>query len=613
MKSIRQYICLFFFTVFLLFVSVYWAFETDVALPRFVVPSQDETEAKEVSIFDAGNGSCYVFLPSYADMGQVTISCPSGDRFSLDDITLYDGMSCAGFALETPYAFSVNGQETSSLWFYQSENLAAMFIDTDSGSMEYIHKDQSYEESSTVKLYTPEGRIDYSGGPCTLKGRGNSSWGFDKKPYSLTLDAEESLLDMGKAGNWVLLANANDETNLNNKLVYDLAARVGFPWTPDSRWVDLYLNGEYSGLYLLTEKVEVRESRLNIDADAGDFLCKIDLEERWTTLRNPFLTQSGRTVEINHPRLLTGAEADRIESLTNQLEKALLSGEDLRASALLDLDSWICRYLIDEISANIDSDSASSYFYYDDGVFFAGPVWDYDIALGNSTRNQEAHAFIARHPDTLQTTASPYYRALYANESFHTRMKEIYRTAFLPVLQQMINGEIDALSASIRKASQSNSIRWRAMFDNVQSWYPYAVRTPADTVNYLTRRVDFLNSAWLGNEDYCTVQFRPAHTSSSWSISLKRGSILNTTYLDTVSTVWIDAATGNRFDFSQPVFRDTILLRQTEPEPPAPYSIGMGDYITFASIAALLAMLMLLAIIDAAQRKKERRGADGRS
>ena len=607
MKSIRQYACMFFLTAILLLIAVYWASETDVPLPRFVIENQDDSDAKEISIYDAGDGSCYVFLPSYASMEQVTISLPADDRFALNNTPLSHGMTCADFALETPYAFSVNDKELATLWFYQSENVASMFIETDSGHMAYIHGDQSHEENSSVKLYTAGGAIDYTSRHCTIKGRGNSSWGYDKKPYALKLEADENLLGMAKAANWVLLANAIDETNLNNKLVFSLAQRVGFPWTPDSQWVDLYLNGEYSGLYLLTEKVEVSQTRLNLDAGAGDFLCKIDLHDRWSTLRNPFLTPSGRAVEINAPQILTPAEADRIQSCVNQMEQTLLSGQDLRLSDHIDLDSWVRRYLIDEISANIDSDSASSYFYWTDGKLFAGPIWDYDMALGNCTRNQEAHALIARHPQTPQTTASPYYRALYANESFNSRMRELYRTEFVPVLQQMIDTEIASLSSLICKASQANSIRWRAMYDTVQSWYPYAVRTAEGITDYLSRRVSFLSSAWIGGEDYCTVQFRPAHTSPSWNISLKTGSTLKTDYLDIVSTVWIDAETGKPFDFHQPVTKDTLLLKQAEAETSSHYSIGMGDYITFASIAALLILLTGLAVTDAARRRKEKR------
>ena len=103
----------------------------------------------------------------------------------------------------------------------------------------------------------------------TIKGRGNSTWFSNKRPYSLKLSAESDLLGMGQASKWVLLANSQDPTNLNNKLVMDLASRVSSQWAPECQWVDLYLNGQYNGLYLLTEKVESHSNRLSIDTFGG--------------------------------------------------------------------------------------------------------------------------------------------------------------------------------------------------------------------------------------------------------------------------------------------------------------------------------------------------------
>ena len=80
------------------------------------------------------------------------------------------------------------------------------------------------------------------------------------------------------------------------------------------------------------------------------------------------------------------------------MEEIIFSGEDLRNSTIIDLDSWIRRYLIDEISGNVDSDHASSYFYYTDGLFYAGPVWDYDLAFGNSDQVPDPVSFYTTIP-----------------------------------------------------------------------------------------------------------------------------------------------------------------------------------------------------------------------
>ena len=111
-----------------------------------------------------------------------------------------------------------------------------------------------------------------------IRGRGNATWLWEKKPYSLTLSKSADLLGMGAAKEWILLTNAPDPTHLRNKIAYDLAAEVGLLYSPESNWVDLYLNGEYTGLYLLTERNEIHPQR--IPAGNGTFLVSMELESR---------------------------------------------------------------------------------------------------------------------------------------------------------------------------------------------------------------------------------------------------------------------------------------------------------------------------------------------
>ena len=606
MKRIWKYIYIPLFSVVLLLISVVCVKKADVLSTAFSTVLSFYVGSEEIAVWDAEDGNYYVFLPSYADMEQVMLSSPEDKRITLGDTVLSGSMNCSGFVPEEPYALAVNEKKVATLWFCQSANVATLYIDTATGGMKHIHNDKNYEENVSVALYTAEGKIHYSDEKSILKGRGNATWKYDKRPYSLILPADGDLLGMGAASNWVLLANAHDETNLNNKLMLDLAAGTGLQWTPESRWVDLYLNGTYHGLYLLTEKVEVHENRLDIDANSGNFLCRIDLNSRWNTLRNPFLTEGGRTVEINWPETLTASSQAAVQSIVNQMEQTILSGENIQSSSQLDLDSWICRYLIDEISGNIDADLASSYFYIFDGKAYAGPAWDYDMALGNSSRSQEPCAFLAMNAQKADSYHSPYYSALYANASFYDRMTEIYRTQFRPVIQQLLDREIDDLIVYIGKAAQMNSLRWRAMFDNLQSQEPDTVCTPMGVKDYLTRRIDFLDSAWLENTEYCTVQLESAPGSAYWNISVPKGGYLETSYVDLENFTWLDSATGEIFDFRQPIMNDMILSKQiTNP-------FANRDYITFLSIALLLAVLMGFGIMDAVQRKKERKVSDER-
>lgn len=575
-------------------------------LPCFYIQDPQTSAKEKITLYDAGDQNYWVFLPSYAETEQVTVSLNTWNRISIGDIAVRNGMTCDCFALNSPYKYSVNGIETATVWFCRSENVATMYVHTSSGDMERIQADKDREGTASVTLYTPEGTVDCRDKNSTLKGRGNSTWEYEKHPFSLVLSADRSLLGMGEAASWVLLANAHDETNLNNKLVLDLAARVGLPWTPDSRWVDLYLNGEYNGLYLLTEKVEVHENRLNIDTGSGDFLCKVDYLRRWETLRHPFVSETGHAVEISYPKIITEGEHDTVRQLVGQMEEALLSGEDLRSSSLIDLDSWIRRYLIDEISGNADSELASSYFYWSNGKFYAGPLWDYDLTFGNHYRNQEPVAFIAKNFQKADEAFSPYYHALYDNEFVYPMIPELYRSEFRPIVAQWIDCEIDSYAAQICQASRMNSIRWRDMFYGIQCSVPQCVYTTEGLKEYLSRRIQFLDNAWLENIPYCTVQFKVSEY-SYWNLSVEQGSCLETAYMDTESTVWIDKATGEAFDFSRPVMADTILFRQPKEQPPqdAPSS-GSGGITVFLSMGVLLFFLVILIIVDSAHTRKQR-------
>ena len=558
-------------TVVLLLCAAFVATKEPDVSPHFRI--QNEFGQQRISIYDARDGNHYVFLPSYADLEDVQAVFSLGQNICLDDFRLKNQMTCRNFELEKPYAFSVDGQEMGTLWFYKSKNVATMYIDTVSGKMTDIHNDKNYEEYATMTLYLPDGSVDYYDVSSKLKGRGNATWECDKRPYVLTLSGEGDLLGMGNANKWVLLANAYDETNLNNKLIYDMASQVNFEWSPDSQFVDLYLNGKYNGLYLLTEKVEVHKNRLNLDKDAGDFLCKIDLASRMWAMQNPFETSCGRVVDICYPEVLSYLDLDNIQYLVYLMECEFRSGADLADSEILDLDSWVRRYLIDEISGNIDSDLASSYFYYSDGKMSAGPVWDYDMAFGNNLRNQEPNSFLAKNENKTAHLSSPYYSALYGNEAFYNRMVELYRTEFSPVLQEMIGHGIDEQIETISAASCMNSIRWRKMYAEWKNKTAGIVQSTEELKDYFVHRIQFLDSTWLSGREYCTVQFAPIPESQNyvpyWNISVEKGTCLETTYMNLVDTVWVDKKTGQPVDFQSPITEDMVVATKIEETKPA--------------------------------------------
>ena len=223
------------------------------------------------------------------------------------------------------------------------------------------------------------------------------------------------------------------------------------------------------------------------------------------------------------------------------------------------------------------------------------------MALGNNPRNQHPNSFIARNAQKSNIFQSPYYGALYANESFYKRMTELYANELRPMLQQLIDKEIDNSAAYIRQSAQMNSLRWRTMFDKLQSREPNAVHTPTGIKNYLSDRIRFLDSAWLESVEHCTIQFESVPGDKYWSISVKKGSCLAAAHLNIHSTVWINVETGEPFDFSQPVLSDVILTQQ-HPEKPR----DTAEYISYATVVLLLIILVVFVAVDVINRRKER-------
>ncbi len=140
-------------------------------------------------------------------------------------------------------------------------NLPVIYINTDDGkpiTTKTDYKSATMNIQSNIESEKPEYNGDIS-----IKGRGNSSWGWPKKPYRIKLDNKADLFGMGENKNWVLIANYLDECFLRNKTAYDLSKELGLE-SMDCVWTEVVLNGEYAGNYLLCEQIRIDKTRINI-------------------------------------------------------------------------------------------------------------------------------------------------------------------------------------------------------------------------------------------------------------------------------------------------------------------------------------------------------------
>lgn len=181
---------------------------TDMPLTAAIV-SGEYTE--EIPCWKDQWNNYYFFLPGYADLSAVRIRSHTKDEIWIGDHMITSkGVSCDKFRLNETYGLARIGKKVQYdgvVWFVQSGNVPTLYIDSASGSMEYIHAEKGNEESAQLRLYSEDGQLENAVAVEALQGRGNATWDLEKKAYSLRLTEEADLLGMGNARRWILLAN----------------------------------------------------------------------------------------------------------------------------------------------------------------------------------------------------------------------------------------------------------------------------------------------------------------------------------------------------------------------------------------------------------------------
>lgn len=271
--------------------------------------------------------------------------------------------------------------------------VASLFINTEDmdgdGEPDWIPvEDKKKKIDCTISIDHPDDKWDFAG-TGTVRGRGNSTWlWYDKKPYRIKLDEKASILGLAEDKDWVLLANFRDPTCLMNTFVFELGHTMGLPYTNHTRLVEVTLNGDYIGLYQLTEQVEQGGNRVDVD-DAGGVLIALDVDDG--PYESPSATDNfwsdvyGMPVCVKFPEDidLTGIRKDFAE-----LESAILgirkrTGNIDKVRELLDVQSFIDYLIIQELTYNVELAAPRSMYMHKDkgGKWVMGPLWDFDAGF----------------------------------------------------------------------------------------------------------------------------------------------------------------------------------------------------------------------------------------
>ena len=269
---------------------------------------------------------------------------------------------------------------------YQLTNLPTVVVNIANGE-EVIEKEKNL--ISNVYIISENGTDLLATSGTEIRGRGNASWNFEKKPYRLKFDKKQSPLGApASAKKWTLISNHGDKTLMRNILAFEVSRRVGQPYTPFCHPVDLIINGEYRGCYQLCDQVEADEDRVPCE---DGYLIEIDAYA-WVE-EVMFASASGIPVTIKHPDEddISDQQKKFINDYFNKFESAALASnftdQNNGYRKYLDLDSFLRNFIIGEFCANTDA-FWSVYMYKDaaDGKLHTGPTWDNDLSFDNDYR-----------------------------------------------------------------------------------------------------------------------------------------------------------------------------------------------------------------------------------
>ncbi len=324
-----------------------------------------------------------------------------------------------------------------------------------------------------------------------ISGRGYSSFGMPKFSYKLKFSRNVTILDFPKGKSWDLIANYIDKSLLRNYLSYKLAYYLHTRYAPRTAFVELFVNRQYMGVFLLTEHIDVSKSRVNLPSTNSSFLLEMELPENDGSLY--ISTKIGTSFKVHFPKEKDNPYLDSLISFLDGWENYLYySSPKNKMDKWFDFDEYIKYYWIQEFSKNNDAAySRSIFFTWKKGdVIRMGPVWDFDVAYGNKPQKT------MQIPENWHIRENGWNKPFFLDSSLKKRASDFWinhRNTFISVLDS-----IDFYSLQIKKASQNEYKRWNiqdaSVFGNTSQIFHSHQESVDSLKSWISRRIHWIDN-----------------------------------------------------------------------------------------------------------------------
>ena len=495
-------------------------------------------------------GEYYLFLPSWAE-GRLIQTEGSG-------LQTFSGEGSKSFSLpilSSGQSFRLEGGQT--LTILTGSQIPSVYL-TLKHDLSHISSDQEQSDSGQALILSGDGETVYAGGLEKIKGRGNTSWEQEKKPYNITLQDSVTLPGMTGQTTDYSLVSSSDLTFLRNRISNEMGELAGTGSMACIR-VNLYINNSFEGVYELYQRITPENMNLtdleelteqanplrseeslnqlttgltlddwnqsitgkwwdyenNPENITGGYILEADNAMRYSGEASGFILESGAYMVSKSPAYLSEAQYQYISSYVQECENVMRESvglDDYQAlSAYIDIPSFVGKYLVEEVSKNIDCSSTSQYFYKDqDGLLHAGPVWDYDWAYGVERIQEEIDymdptGFSARDiPGSLI-----WWQLLYYNNAFYQDVVSLYESVLYPWLNELVETGLTQWAQELSASAVMDYLRWgrvsvggEASASSTATLMEAAGQAYMDQVeqvrSFLSARKEFLYSEWAG-------------------------------------------------------------------------------------------------------------------
>ena len=375
------------------------------------------------------------------------------EKVLVDGVEQISGKTVNDFSKPVKISFvSALGEANVYTIQVKKSGLPVVFINTPAAA-EIPPKTSDWLGNTNITIYNTDCSIAYSG-ITGIRGRGNSTWKYPKKPYALKLESKAEILGMPKHKRWVLLANWLDRTLLRNHVSFQIARQTDLAWTPRGQFVEVVLNGTHIGNYYLCEHIKIDKNRVDIDeldddeVDGG-YMMEID-----TYYDEAFKFKSAKKnfpYMFKDPDEVNDSQFAFMQDFIDNLEGALYEQSRFNTGEYmqyLDIESFADWWIALELTGNTEIKHPKSTYVHKDkgGKLKAGPVWDFDWKTFR-LNNQE-----------WVSKSTLYYDALFEDPTFVATVKERWNK-HLPRFRE-IPAFIQAEADKIRNSEEMNHQMW---------------------------------------------------------------------------------------------------------------------------------------------------------